>query len=1480
MLARLLFRRRLTQAELRRQRDRVTSKGKIKRAAIPRAGYEYQDLAGIEVLIRQYRDPELYAWVLLEADDTASRSLDDVVAARKDGSYEFIQVKFTVDPSRYELSWDWLLAKTGQGTSLLEKWASSLARVASIGPIHSAGLKTNRIPSAEFAKCLTGTKVDFDALPWGVRHAVESACGGTAEAQAFFHTFDFLSGLPDLDAYESLLRDQLVPTDTDLLGWLSFRHSVRRWATYRNQPEPDGRILRDHVLQLITSRRPLPIRQDFVIPDGYSPPTDEFDKSIRLRIAESDNPITVLWGTPGRGKSTYLSYLTQELQKEGAAVARHHYFLSSEDSSSNRTSFIDISSSLIEQLYVRHPEAMVGIKGDPELLRSAVGAVADNLAAKGQRLFIIVDGLDHVWRDTQRVDQLNHLFNELLPLPPNISLIVGTQRISDELLPGKLLAIANDNDWIEIPPMDEVAVHRWVTQQDAARPLILRFDPTPERRVEVITEIAQAFFRISQGHPLHLIYVYESLVRAGRPTSSDDIEQLPPCPDGDIRTYYRGLWVRLSSNAKNALHLLAGSNFFWPSLGIRQVVGDFSEIDYLLEPRNVGMVPFHSSMFAWVRERPDHVECYQALLPKVISWLADDAPEYWRWGWLWIARAQFGDFKDLITGATRNWVVESLAEGWPEQQIENILTAAEAKTFEDGDLPRTIYLRSLKTRVSNARKYQSVDFAAYRATALAVSGNHQQTLNLMDEVHDLTDSEVTNLARLSPNEWSSQILQTCHNELARRVNTWVALRHRRWDDFTELSDQLLSVSALMDEKTVLRILKYARRFKKPQPQVSKFISSLGDAQNVEGLQLARKRLRGAKWKDQRRLAYDALIRSACLRGAQAKELIPVGSEPLSAFAACWFNWRDRATKPEVHIPPVPTDLVRDHYRFGEDEVVASFFYDAFWVALFVYFRANNRGCSIVYPGLGKEDLGWLLRGLTKLEDIARNIAGGHLAPTFSAVYAETADIEPIRWKMAPDREHTQYRAFKNALRQIAVDLHFLGISDLSSTKVPASELRVARQSAHWSDVVWVTHNVGNRIPLLEKSGAAKLLSDESNALLTKVTEFNERSERWAQLADFARLYGDERQATFLAHAAECLVSYGWRKDLGALEVLDAITELSVVDPDLTRARLDAVVPIIDVITEFTDGDETNHVRSELIEVVSKIAPERLPSIYEHHLSNDEYSYADECLIKLAQTMDLDTPEGAALAHTFLDERTLRTLEKRAVNERVARVLLDDQNAFLGRLRKAQDKTEASEDKPPLKESGARKLNSTLFSYEDFAAVVEAAETVPYENQKEVLVRWLHYWKDRDKASQALRSIMTYFEADETSTTADQILDETFVVSLAIEGKEAAYPWLVKAHIHRHGWQSFYASEEEVMARIDRAAHHYSDRWLQYIKDTSLPPPYLRRERHTFVLGYRYLVRFLMSVGQVEIADKIATTLVETLVEEVREQPIPVAPWFR
>ena len=56
-------------------------------------------------------------------------------------------------------------------------------------------------------------------------------------------------------------------------------------------------------------------------------------------------------------------------------------------------------------------------------------------AKSKKKFYVVVDGLDHVWREQLNIDQMNHLFNYLLPCPKNVVLIVGTQRVADLQLP-------------------------------------------------------------------------------------------------------------------------------------------------------------------------------------------------------------------------------------------------------------------------------------------------------------------------------------------------------------------------------------------------------------------------------------------------------------------------------------------------------------------------------------------------------------------------------------------------------------------------------------------------------------------------------------------------------------------------------------------------------------------------------------------------------------------------------------------------------------------------------------------------------------------------------------------------------------------------------------------------------------------------------------------------------------------------------------
>jgi hypothetical protein len=1456
----------------------VVANKRIKPTAITRAGYEYQDLVGIEMLIRHYRDPDLFEWVQIESDDQNAKALDDVVALRKDGSVEYVQVKFTVNSEEYFLDWDWLLGKTGKGSSMLDKWAKSFRKAKAFGPIYSAKLKTNRVPTDTLAACMASNKVLLEKLDLKTRTLVEAECGGPAEAADFFANFEFTSAMPDLEHFEVQLRDQLVPTDTDQSGWLLLKDNVTRWAIFKKEPFPDGCIQRDHVVRLISKKRPKPIRQNFLVPPDYTPPEDGIDAGIRSRIKESATPITVLWGTPGRGKSTYLSHLTQSLQSKGEVVVRHHYFLSLEENSANRASFADVAASLIHQLKSSYPRHTSGHEDDPEKLRSGLSQVAKSLGSEGKRLYLVVDGLDHVYRDTSRTDQLDHLFNIVFPLPEHLTLIVGTQRVSDDKLPQKLLLNASDDDWIEIPRMSEVAVGHWLKGQNHARPLALKWEG---RETEEISKISKTLFEISGGHPLHLIYAYEALVRSGKPIDSSDVKALPSCPDGDIRSYYKSLWLKISPPAKQVLHMLAGSGFHWPASGIRDCIGDFHEVEFLLEPHNSGLRPFHESIFAWLRSRDDHENKFQALRPKIIEWLENNAPEYWRWGWLWLAQAASGNYSPLINGADLSWAADSLAKGWPEQQIANILACAEKHTFEKGDLASTVKLRSIKTRVMNAREYQSQDFGKYLSTALTISKNQQQSLNLLDDLSSLSSDELVALARYGPQSTQVDTREACRTEFERRINTWIQLRHKTGSDFVTLTHRCLEVAVFQGRPEVAKVLKFLNGLKNPSSHLGHYVEELGKLNDLEALVEVSEHLKDGNHEELRSEIDRKILRSALFIGADPMEFLNLDYGSLPPDITSWAAYENESVANQAHPMVVPEDFMQERTNTAERGRLTVTFCEYFWTALH-FALTPECDWKQFYPSLERGTLTFVDDALDCLKQLALELVSGDLPWEYSAAFLAASEVPEVGFAGSAESQHVHYLGFRNALWSIAWDIHLIGLKGKSDPRIVKPELELARASVHWNDDIWMHKNAGLLDPILCEDAAEMLLLDMSVALANRVTEFNERADNWTDLALFAHLNEVGEPQKILTRATACLLGYGYRKDMSVFDILSCIKYVHEVDDSKTALWIKRIAPIVSEISEFTDGDETRHARSELISVVAKTCPYLLHTFYAYHLSIDEWYLADDCLKQLIRVMDLESPEAAALCGTLIDPIQLSALEERADCDPAAKSLFDKQVEFLGGRPRKKERDYDTPDSPLNDAEKARLAQDPCrFDAADFIGLVSSisGHEFPYKHRKEHLVRWLRHWQSEKKARIALKSIWDVFEDQSNSSEADEVLDEAFQVSLASEGKKAAYKWLVLAHVYRHGWASYWTSSEEVELRLRVGAATYPQKWFEFIRDSSVPNPRYASTETSFSVGTKRLVRFLLFAKQTDIAASIVDTLIDDLASQVQDQPIPELKWL-
>ena len=1459
-----------------------------KNPGLLRAGFQYQDLVAVEILINFYRQRCLYDWVQLEAEERAFRSIEDVVACRPGGLYELTQVKFTADPDdpSNKLSWVWLTENGGvRRKSLLQKWAETTLHHKEVGNLAQAALKTDRVPDIAFAKCLEGTKVDYTRLSAKDKAKVEEQLGSLEAVRSFFESFEFIHSLPRLDDLEEKLWSRIA-SDTDRGGWALFREQVQRWSTRKRQPDPDGKIKYIHLRQAFSVERSKPIPQGFLVPSTYSVPDADFDRAFLEEITGSDG-LTVLWGPPGRGKSTYLSHCVAGIDRKSAVCIRHHYFLSLEDHSEGRFHYHAIARSLEHQLEEAIPDLQGSRKDFGELLES----VALRLQGEGRRLIVVIDGLDHVWRDHRDHEDMEVLFNALLPLPTNVRLVVGTQKIASKHLPARLLNALPVEHWTELPLMSQTAVHRWLRSQDKAGRLNLIVTGR-QPRGQMVRAVARAFHEISQGLPLHLIYSFEAIARAGNAVTTEEVAALPACPTGDIRDYYRSFWERMDAKAQAVLHVLAGLEFGPPPFAMQDCFGRsneslaaLAEINHLLDCREMEVRPFHGSLYAFVRDLSEHESTFAARARDVLVWLERDAPEYWRWAWLWITKAQLDNASDLLAGPNREWAISSLVAGFPIEQLITILDHAEEAAFDSMDLPCLLGLRSLKRRAINGPEFQTDEWPLFQEVAVSLSEDPYVRSLLRTELHRVPAGLLTFVVRNADESIRADVSRDAITELNRRI----ARRHDNEtsssDRQTELSHAVVSVVANNKCENAKRVFAYVKRVGYADALIATYVEKSLLVFNFDNVFAAGKRWSGP------RLDRDVLA-ALCLEG-----LAPVMKPELKALAHPAIRClallkgggatRRSRTKKDLSRLFVGGDDP-DAMIAAEMPVVL---YEAFFAALAA---GLSGGKAQGWSKIPEDSLAtWLREAVRELERLAGGIAEGWKAsgrwPTLQDVYS-AFNLERPTTRSHQTRSH--FIAIRLALRDVAVDLCTIARGLDANARIDVGNIASASKSPFWLDELWLDAFSERRLPLHTPEAAEAFVQRMGCWLDTRITEFLERTTAAAKLAMFA---SDNSLVPLaqkeLRRAVGCLLGYGWRKDMFALEVLESLDLLSKSgDVDARKSLLD-LAGEFEAITDYTDGDETDYIRDKYYKVVVAHFPERTPACYAQLIRDEKWRYAEALAIAFVETDQVESRTGRALLKTYIVPSEVRALGETSSAARthtkaaLASVLRKTGRAFeampeqmetmaVGNPNSIGDESESEETEVSVPDPSAfppKRLQEYLSAVGDVRS---------YDRKRKLATEWLRYWEVARLTDEALTELEAAISKTKYHLDFDHTLDIAFEIALKAQGRSKALPWAIRAHVARSGWQRGFTSIDETQARMKAVAQHYPGQWREFIKKTAKPKFATKVEGNNIVIGLSYLVYFLIEVGELDLARAYTLKMARVFKDELTEQPIEKPEWSR
>lgn len=1444
-----------------------------KPTAITRVGFAYQDLVAAETLLDFYRNPQKYSWVQVEASDQSFRAVDDVVACLADGRFEVTQVKFAVDPNnpKTALDWEWLLAAKPTGRSLLQHWAAPVLKILDDGLLANARLKTDRKPDAEFYKSLKGSRVVYSKIPLTIRTRIIAQLGSTADTQKFFKNFDFIHSQPILEDLEATLWARIA-SDTDSAGWALFQKQLQLWATQKNWPGPDGRIRYIHLQQAFSPERARPLPQDFTVPEDYCVPDESFSDDFFLRVLNGDG-VTILWAPPGRGKSTFLSHFKSKLDAKKVVCIRHHYFLSLDDRSEGRFHFQAIARSLEAQLQEAMPYLRVR---HHSTLGETIEQAARKVVAEGRRLIVIIDGLDHVWREGRDREHAEELFNALIPVVPGTHLVVGTQKIAEKDLPTRMLVAAPMEGWVELPLMNRAAVEGWIATQHRAGRLNL-FRWPHQSKAKALAAVSDAFFGISNGLPLHLIYSFEAVARVGNEVTPDLVRAQPACPSGDIRDYYAGFMLQLSPRGKAILHVLAGLDFSPPPFALNNCFGvddqsilGLAEIGHLLHFREMEVRPFHGSLFAFLRDDPSHYSTFMANSAPTLAWLETEAPPYWREAWLWITQATRGNAQNLIKGPSREWALSFVTAGYPIDRLINVLNHAEQAAFEVFDLASVARHRLVKMRAINADELQHDELAQVWYVAAALSGDIFVPAVLRADLSKLPASLIPALVHMTDESQRGALVDQAVEELNGRI---IQNRHDEYisnDQQGDFARAVVSVVAASKKSGVARVLRFARSSGQADSILAAFAQSARLVGNVGSVFEAGKSFTGVEFDRE-------LFACLCLEG-----LSPASQTPLKAgkhpAIRCLGIAKGDAVKGSNSGKNLSTlfagaDGPADRHQTDIRGIV----YNNFMSALAAALAGKPTKSWVKIPDHASES--WLAGAVRAFEKLAQRIAAHWTNtkrwPTLGDVFS-WYDGQPC-YERGYDAQ-SRFIAVRLALIDAAFDLCLIGRGLDAAYQIDDAAFSEARTSAFWLNELWLEKLTTRRISLHDPASAERFIATYMDELARTVTEFNERASMFGKLALAAHDHNKPQLAAqALRQAVDCLFGYGWRKDAFADDVLTALEMMIEAGDQDAKQTLLALAGAFHRITDYTDGDGTNHIRSEYYTAVARHFPERIAPMLNDLIRAEDWRYAEDLYNELPSLPLAQSEEGAALFSTFIMPNERIAVEKANLALDIATTLRHKVGPNVKHARKAD--RYATESHQNSEKENAESPKPRDFPPGKFSELISERRRLSlFDISRSTVTEWLNYWDAKGWGVAALTDLEAGLSEPRLHLEIESGLDTAAEIAAKLHGRSEAFKWLVRAHIARYGWQRYLKSKDEAEARLELVARDHRARWKDFVRETSKPALNLRESRNGLVIGFTRLIYFLIQVGELELAKAHTKALVDTFMAEIAQQPLDKPLW--
>lgn len=1458
-------------------------KGPFTRSGVRRAGDDYQDIFALSFFVEMLEHPERYEWVELEADDAGA--LDDILAKRTDGVLVARQVKFSAYPYKPDDAYDWetLLERSGNRKSLIAKWSGGLEKILARSSNVDARVVSNRRASDNLAAALRGNRVDLPRVDdANIRTRIVEELGGEQQAGDFFSVFQFDLDQPGLDDLEEATFARFLRMGGNEAGWNSLRTAVRRWVRQRRTPLPDGKIRLSDVRAASKWHLPESLPQEFSIPADFVVPSESFHHSLLADLRTDSADWIVLTGSPGSGKSTYCSYLCNTLRSEGIPVVRHHYYLSLDDTTLDRQRHDRVADSLMAALLDELPELhneLQSTNPSHENLGSWLEIAATHMRGRGQSFVVIVDGLDHVWRDQASARELNRLF-DAIPQVRGLRLVVGTQRIDQSGLPHKLLEIVPTTQWRELPLMDDDALGLWSIKHGVPAPDLDEYGPSHSFS-ELVTLLRQK----SGGFPLYLQMLIRGLAEQSKELSPENLIDVPECPHEDINLYYTKLWNAISDDCQQIVHLLTACRFPWPRRGIidcldpngtilPQIERGLRQVAHLLRDDGLALEPLHSSLVVFVESLPQHADYSRHLKRKALSWLRERADGSLKWSYLWRMEAEVGNETPLLDGPDRAWLVEALARGRPPTAVNDLLTRAADLALKRGRLGRHVQIGLLKHYYSYALDFRSDSVDAMTYAQLRVSVDLAG--DLQSRVSQLGDNSLLALAEWVAKEGRQHAVDAVHHEFRRRHRRLAsATTEQHVDDLLGSAQYVVRAAAVSRNTTpdsVVRSVTRIRDRKAVFVLITAYTETLVSERRTDAaLQLW---VRTCRWPVAARSAVLRHLAPYLFReGIHVADAVPTTNCHMCPVAAVFLAAREPPGIGFSGSLPAPWVLELASYELEKRRDDARLFFHNLFFAFLANSLCGQADDNDTYVKRLPSDR-WATSYMAQLADAASAVSSrlsDGQAVDYEFVYLRLSGLGPPPF--APQNDDNGYwlrGAASDALFTIARDL----LDVPKSSKLPSvsqESLQQVFETKLCDNESWLRFYVRDRRVWLTNEAADWLLDEQVQKLAARRDEFSERAGLLVELARLAALHDKlELSQTLVRETSANLIAYGDRADSLLHEALESARIIAASgDVATAQAWIKRLAPSIACVREFTDGKGTRHLPESLAGVLAQHKPKWLIAYHRWLVSQEQYYHALKAFGSFVEHTDLHDELNRSAVKTAVDDRSLYALRLRKERGDTYAVECLNTLSWLTPPAEDPDALSSSSGEP---EEPSLAAKPELFPPERFTGFLAAVGEASPSTVDDYVDRWARAWVSRGSTAAVLAVLDS--QRHRLSSRTHTLRAE---LTAQLKGDLEAYIALVDAEDASPSW-SYYSGRSSARLRWQIVKEYCPARWLEFVRSTLTGS---RKWRVT--LGThstcRKLLEYCVDLNQDEAAKSVGEAIISAVEELVSPLNLRSPKWL-